>query len=138
MYRSCLLGGYLKKEIHTLYWSLLILTHCSWSLRTLLSIFCYHSSYSRAVQTVVLSEASDIIVHFLLQEFGCIVRDHVSVDLVQVLCPSLCFPCLCNVLLFAIFVVAYLLGFAHDLPRQTVAFKLISNYFLKIQAKLNN
>lgn len=65
----------------------------------------------------MLSEACDVIVHFLLQEFGCIIRGHVSVDLVQVLGPSLCLPCLCNVLLFAIFVVAHLLGFAHDLSK---------------------
>lgn len=76
-------------------------------------------SYSRAVQTVVLSEACDVIVHFLLQEFSRIGRDHISMDLVQVLCPSLCLPCLRNVLLFAIFVVTHLLGFAHNLSRQT-------------------
>lgn len=52
-------------------------------------------------------------------------------DLIQVLCPSLGLPCLCNVLLFAIFVVAHLLGFAHDLSTHTGAALILNAKYMK-------
>lgn len=125
---------------------LLVLTHClrfrAYSTCTCSPYFVISQvSYSRAVQAVVLSKAGDVIVHFLLQEFGSIGRDHVSVDLVQVLRPSLCLPCLCDVLLFAIFVVSHLFRFAHDLSTNTkphLSYRLSNMYMSNIRGEPNN
>lgn len=88
--------------------------HLPWHCVAQIGDVTMQTRYSRAMQAVELSAPRDIIVWLLFKQPGCIVRLHVIVNLIEVLCSTFRLPRLGNVLLLVTFVVARLLRLPHD------------------------